>query len=115
MTLRSKPQSKKRLLKVSDNLHILTKNLIAAPAKKLSKKEQKALEDAEFEKLMSEVPVVQAEQKKEESKKQETNVPAEGSSKNKKKKEKKKAKASEEAKTQDNANVEVKELTPEER
>jgi hypothetical protein len=55
----------------------------------LSKKEQKALEDAEFEALMSGVANTES---KEEAKKQPEAVAGEGNSKNKKKKEKAKAK-----------------------
>jgi hypothetical protein len=59
------------------------------PAKILSKKEQKALEDAEFEKLMSGVAV---EKKEDKSEKKEEVVVGDGNAKNKKKKEKAKAK-----------------------
>ena len=66
--------------------------------KKLTKKELKAQEDAEFEKMMKEMGL--AEGKGEDGKKEESNQPVsgEGNAKNKKKKEKKKAKAAEEAK-----------------
>ena len=66
---------------------------IDKPAEKqLSKKEQKAKEDAEFEALMAEVGV-KGESKKEEKKAQPAAASSDANAKNKKKKEAKKAKA----------------------
>jgi alpha-galactosidase/6-phospho-beta-glucosidase family protein len=77
--------------------------------KVLSKKEKKAIEDAEFDALLAGVPLVAAPVEKTEEA-----VVGDANSKNKKKKEKKKAKAAEEAKT-DAPVVEAKELTAEEK
>ena len=84
--------------------------------KKLSKKEQKAKEDAEFEALMNEVGVKEA--KNEEAKKPEeaaTAQPGEASSKNKKKKEKRKAKQTADAKEETKAPEEGNDLSPEDK
>jgi hypothetical protein len=66
--------------------------------KKLSKKEKKAQEDAEFAAMMAGIKKDQPAGAKEEEKKADAAVVGEGSAKNKKKKEKAKAKAAEAAK-----------------
>lgn len=79
----------------------------------LSKKEKKALEDAEFEALMAGVKIENA--TKAEEKKEEAPKAGDGNSKNKKKKAKAKAKAEADKKKQEEEKTEQKELTEEER
>jgi hypothetical protein len=84
-----------------------------APKKQLTKKELKAIEDAEFEALMGDVKVT-----KEEEKKSDAPVVGAGNSKNQKKKEKAKAKkeAEDKAKAEAAAKTQAdqKDMTPEE-
>jgi homoserine dehydrogenase len=88
---------------------------IEKPAKILTKKEHKALEDAEFEATMSEIVVEQ----KDESKTKTEAVAGDANAKNKKKKEKAKAKKEADEKAEKEKEVVVDatvvELTPEEK
>ena len=101
------------LIKHNFDFNFICATEVKEVKKALSKKERKALEDAEFAALMGEVPTASPAQPEEAKAKTEEAANNEASAKNKKKKEKRKAKAA--TAPAEEKKEEVKELTKEEK